>query len=409
MEWDLKMPPWDLSEFEQNAGQANLSSVIVSSENTPGRQSGGIDCSVDLKLGGLGDFGLVDKWKEEKRASTMVPQSPVSSSSLKRPRAPIGGSQKVSCLVDGCRNDLSNCREYHRRHKVCEVHSKTPIVLVGGQEQRFCQQCSRFHLLVEFDEVKRSCRKRLDGHNRRRRKPQPDCINSGNLFPNQHEIRFTSYPQIFSSAAADTSWSPIIKSEEDALYSHHNPPSMQFMDRVQEPPPQNFTTCFNRSFKEGKRLSFLHDGDDDMALNSRTAKTISSAAESSRHKIIFSDGLPPVLDSDCALSLLSSSNQTSGINMGHMVPVDRIPMGQPLPSCLQYSSTSLQRYSRSQAASDNVSPTGFSCSTRVENEHLSTVLVSDATEAHLHCQNIFNVGDEGPSDEASHSLHFSWQ
>ena len=34
----------------------------------------------------------------------------------------------------------------------------------------------RFHSLGEFDEVKRSCRKRLDGHNRRRRKPQPPSL-----------------------------------------------------------------------------------------------------------------------------------------------------------------------------------------------------------------------------------------
>ncbi|MDG2865975.1 hypothetical protein P7M39_24385, partial [Vibrio parahaemolyticus] len=54
------------------------------------------------------------------------------------------------------------------RHKVCEVHSKTAQVSIGGQKQRFCQQCSRFHSLEEFDEGKRSCRKRLDGHNRRR-------------------------------------------------------------------------------------------------------------------------------------------------------------------------------------------------------------------------------------------------
>ncbi|KAJ7527214.1 hypothetical protein O6H91_16G042900 [Diphasiastrum complanatum] len=40
--------------------------------------------------------------------------------------------------------------------------------------QRFCQQCSRFHPLQLFDEGKRSCRRRLDGHNRRRRKTQPD-------------------------------------------------------------------------------------------------------------------------------------------------------------------------------------------------------------------------------------------
>lgn len=36
----------------------------------------------------------------------------------------------------------------------------------------------RFHSLEEFDEGKRSCRKRLDGHNRRRRKPQP-YVNQG--------------------------------------------------------------------------------------------------------------------------------------------------------------------------------------------------------------------------------------
>jgi hypothetical protein len=29
----------------------------------------------------------------------------------------------------------------------------------------------RFHVLAEFDEAKRSCRKRLTEHNRRRRKP----------------------------------------------------------------------------------------------------------------------------------------------------------------------------------------------------------------------------------------------
>lgn len=34
----------------------------------------------------------------------------------------------------------------------------------------------RFHSLEEFDEGKRSCRKRLDGHNRRRRKPQTDLL-----------------------------------------------------------------------------------------------------------------------------------------------------------------------------------------------------------------------------------------
>ncbi|KAK9934344.1 hypothetical protein M0R45_021491 [Rubus argutus] len=101
--------------------------------------------------------------------------------SSKRGRRANAVIQVASCLVDGCNSDLSVCREYHRRHKVCELHSKTPKVTIQGQEKRFCQQCSRFHSLGEFDEGKRSCRRRLAGHNKRRRKPQlePMPINSG--------------------------------------------------------------------------------------------------------------------------------------------------------------------------------------------------------------------------------------
>ena len=35
---------------------------------------------------------------------------------------------------------------------------------------------NRFHQLPEFDNAKRSCRRRLAGHNERRRKPQPDPL-----------------------------------------------------------------------------------------------------------------------------------------------------------------------------------------------------------------------------------------
>ncbi|KAF0898015.1 hypothetical protein E2562_001696 [Oryza meyeriana var. granulata] len=76
------------------------------------------------------------------------------------------------CQVEGCGADLSGVKPYYCRHKVCFMHSKAPRVVVAGLEQRFCQQCSRFHLLPEFDQVKRSCRRRLAGHNERRRRPQ---------------------------------------------------------------------------------------------------------------------------------------------------------------------------------------------------------------------------------------------
>ncbi|KAG2672204.1 hypothetical protein I3843_13G028300 [Carya illinoinensis] len=81
------------------------------------------------------------------------------------------------CQVEGCHVALLNAKEYHRRHKVCDMHSKAPKVVVLGSEQRFCQQCSRFHPVSEFDESKRSCRRRLAGHNERRRKSAHDSAN----------------------------------------------------------------------------------------------------------------------------------------------------------------------------------------------------------------------------------------
>ena len=55
-----------------------------------------------------------------------------------------GGSGLRSCQADRCTADLSNAKQYHRRHKVCEYHAKAQVVLVAGIRQRFCQQCSRF-------------------------------------------------------------------------------------------------------------------------------------------------------------------------------------------------------------------------------------------------------------------------
>ncbi|TXG55120.1 hypothetical protein EZV62_020376 [Acer yangbiense] len=81
-----------------------------------------------------------------------------------------GGGGSRNCQVEKCTADLSDAKQYHRRHKVCEIHAKAQFVLAAGIRQRFCQQCSRFHELSEFDEAKRSCRRRLAGHNERRRK-----------------------------------------------------------------------------------------------------------------------------------------------------------------------------------------------------------------------------------------------
>nr|QMV47664.1 squamosa-binding protein-like 1 [Paeonia suffruticosa] len=90
-----------------------------------------------------------------------------------------GGGPMRCCQADKCTVDLTDAKQYHKRHKVCEVHAKAQVVLVAGIRQRFCQQCSRFHELSEFDETKRSCRRRLAGHNERRRKNSADSPAEG--------------------------------------------------------------------------------------------------------------------------------------------------------------------------------------------------------------------------------------
>ncbi|KAF4385767.1 hypothetical protein F8388_010323 [Cannabis sativa] len=88
------------------------------------------------------DDGSNFKWKELGASDW---ESSASSIPLKRTRGPSSsnGIHVPSSLVDGCNSDLTKCWDYHRRHKVCETHSKTPKVTIGGHEQRFYQQCSR--------------------------------------------------------------------------------------------------------------------------------------------------------------------------------------------------------------------------------------------------------------------------
>ncbi|KDP41332.1 hypothetical protein JCGZ_15739 [Jatropha curcas] len=144
---------------------------------------------IDLKLGRLIDGKDAQNSKFLKERSVVSSVSPTSQP--KRARTMSSRLQTPLCQVYGCNKDLSSLKDYHKRHKVCEIHSKTPKVIVNGVEQRFCQQCSRFHLLVEFDDGKRSCRKRLAGHNERRRKPQFGALSGRHkLLQSYQETKF---------------------------------------------------------------------------------------------------------------------------------------------------------------------------------------------------------------------------
>ncbi|CAO2834811.1 unnamed protein product [Amaranthus hypochondriacus] len=125
--------------------------------------------------------------------------------------------QSPKCQAEGCNADLSHAKHYHRRHKVCEFHSKASTVITAGLTRRFCQQCSRFHLLSEFDNGKRSCRKRLADHNRRRRKSNNQRVTSSaasmssentDSSPSQNIIRSPSDSAMNSSLSVTIAMSP---------------------------------------------------------------------------------------------------------------------------------------------------------------------------------------------------------
>ncbi|GAB2224295.1 hypothetical protein Drorol1_Dr00005048 [Drosera rotundifolia] len=106
------------------------------------------------------------------------------------------------CQVEECGAELRDAKEYHRRHKVCEVHAKATSVVVHGLHQRFCQQCSRFHRVNEFDEAKRSCRRRLAGHNERRRKSPHVSLSTSNASQERALSLLSSESDYYPNAAS---------------------------------------------------------------------------------------------------------------------------------------------------------------------------------------------------------------
>ncbi|GAB2297146.1 hypothetical protein Dimus_031258 [Dionaea muscipula] len=198
------------NSYENLAASLTANSNVVCGENDSGlgastssyfmESSSEGSPPIDLKLGCLPE-SKGSKDGELPEASKDVTTSVVLSSPTKRARSRSLHSSTPFCQVYGCNKDLSSSKGYHKRHKVCDVHSKTAKVIVNDIEQRFCQQCSRFHLLSEFDDGKRSCRKRLANHNRRRRKPQI-AAHSGTEFLDPSLVKRASFlfPDILPSA-----------------------------------------------------------------------------------------------------------------------------------------------------------------------------------------------------------------
>ncbi|ERN09897.1 hypothetical protein AMTRI_Chr06g171830 [Amborella trichopoda] len=404
MDWDIKTSSWDFENFVVDSAKGeNHASGVQETEREGVREKaiehGAVDCKerqgvpfFDLKLGRLGDLedGLESKDFRETSSSSSV-ASPASSS--KRARAT--NQTTVVCQVDGCNVDLSSVKDYHRRHKVCEVHAKTPMVRVNGIEQRFCQQCSRFHRLEEFDEGKRSCRKRLDGHNRRRRKPQPESYygSPSSLLSRFQGGRLGPYvgPQLFQNTMHGPNWPEAPKTEQDNTYNaHHHPLHAPHLERQ----PPAYANPVSRGFKTSKQFPFLQ---------SSTEILVSSG-----NSTLFSQGLTRV--SDCALSLLSTPTQSSSISLTHIMHGDRIPMAQPMVHAHGHGIQFGNPMSSNSGSSNVFSSSGLG------DDHVGgAVIVSDANDAELqghammqHHHGHHGVGSSKDGSSSSQGLPFSW-
>ncbi|KAK3039036.1 hypothetical protein RJ639_027521 [Escallonia herrerae] len=108
----------------------------------------------------------------------------------KRPRkARSAGAAmgKARCQVAGCEADISELKGYHKRHRVCLSCANASTVVLEGESKRYCQQCGKFHILSDFDEGKRSCRRKLERHNKRRRRKSTDTKVATEKEPQQVE------------------------------------------------------------------------------------------------------------------------------------------------------------------------------------------------------------------------------
>ncbi|XP_022955214.1 squamosa promoter-binding-like protein 13A [Cucurbita moschata] len=351
----------------------------------------------------LGTSKCQSSWNTVFAETEVEKMASSTSGSSKRARgANNAGSQPVSCLVDGCNSDLSNCRDYHRRHKVCELHSKTPQVTIGGLKQRFCQQCSRFHSLEEFDEGKRSCRKRLDGHNRRRRKPQTDLLprSAGPFSYHQgsHLLAYTSAQVYPSTTVSSHGWSST--GETAAL---HRDQQLNFLEKQSLFVEQS---DHSNNYKTAQTLAFMHGGPTTTcqpllrSMNTLSENGGGGGGGGERNKMIYDRFRIGVSESDCALSLLSSPQAQT----------DHQPQQQPQPQQAESGSSGhldlgrIEQHQRSAAVS-LLQPLNHHHHSHNSYENSD----SDNHGGALNFPGIFGIASENPGNESPSTLPFHWE
>ncbi|MBA0742833.1 hypothetical protein Gogos_015848, partial [Gossypium gossypioides] len=226
----------------------------------------------------------------------------------------------------------------------------TQGTIVGGfgqlpDKQNFENFFRKFHQLPEFDKAKRSCRRRLAGHNERRRKPLP-----GSLFPSHYSRLSSSVIDAESNGRGRsfmldfTAYSRV--SGKDAL------PTMRSLDRI----PGNQNTAPGKSLQRHHPWpkNSENPSSGDLFLQGSLGGTGFSGTTTSQGECFTG-----VSDSSCALSLLSnqpwgSKNRASALGVNDMMNTEPLPHGTFVNPYLQTSEpTDAQHFGRLELPQQN--------------------------------------------------------
>ncbi|KAI3671443.1 hypothetical protein L1987_87181 [Smallanthus sonchifolius] len=174
-------------------------------------------------------------------------------------------NQAVTCLVDGCAADLSDCRKYYQRHKVCELHSKSPQVLINGQSSIRERNLTRGKEAAENDltgiiEEEES----LD---------RADMVQSDSAGPSMHVHSTTGFTNpMWSGVVEAPAWADHSNHAPSLLSSLFSPPqaSCSTLSHVVHPPSDSGSVSITTSaLDQGQGYGGLED-DCDMGWDGMT-------------------------------------------------------------------------------------------------------------------------------------------
>jgi hypothetical protein len=180
-----------------------------------------------------------------------------------------------------------------------------------------------------------------------------------------------------------SAWTGAAKAERDPmLYTSQS--SMNFDGRK-----NLFPGSLSPNYKGGKQFPFLQGTSSTLPGDSIRLNANSTLGNIGNSQKMFSDGLNRVIDSNRALSLLSSPpSETRDIGLSHVVQPDLNPPAQSLIPSLNYNNA-----------------------LGMESEPVGPVLASDgSSNSNPHGQHMFQIGPDWLSANGSHqTLSFSWE